>query len=130
MSQEKSSLRYTQDSEPGLARRDGRKGFEYFDARGRRVKQPQLLQRIKSLAIPPAWTDVWICADADGHLQATGRDARGRKQYRYHPRWRELRDQRVGQRGFDAPRRLFGRTRRQPASTGAASMPSPMSTSC
>jgi DNA topoisomerase-1 len=92
MSQEKSSLRYTQDSEPGLARRAGRRGFEYLDARGRRVKQPQALQRIKSLAIPPAWTDVWICADADGHLQATGRDARGRKQYRYHPRWRELRD--------------------------------------
>ncbi len=92
MSQEKSSLRYTQDSEPGLARRAGRKGFEYLDARGRRVKQPQALQRIKSLAIPPAWTDVWICTDADGHLQATGRDARGRKQYRYHPRWRELRD--------------------------------------
>ena len=92
MPQENVSLRYTQDSEPGLRRRSGARGFEYLDAKGRRVRNAGTLQRIKSLAIPPAWTDVWICAEAEGHLQATGRDARGRKQYRYHPRWRELRD--------------------------------------
>ena len=92
MAQEKISLRYTQDTEPGLRRRGDPGRFEYVNARGRRVKDARALQRIKSLAIPPAWTDVWICADSDGHLQATGRDARGRKQYRYHPQWRVLRD--------------------------------------
>jgi DNA topoisomerase I len=92
MAAEKVSLRYTQDNEPGLRRRAARRGFEYVNARGRRVKDTRTLQRIKALAIPPAWTDVWICADADGHLQATGRDARGRKQYRYHAGWREMRD--------------------------------------
>jgi DNA topoisomerase-1 len=92
MAEEKVSLRYTQDNEPGLRRRGDPGRFEYLNTRNRRVKDPRTLQRIKSLAIPPAWTDVWICADAEGHLQATGRDARGRKQYRYHPRWRELRD--------------------------------------
>ena len=59
---------------------------------GQRIREPRIIQRIKSLVIPPAWTDVWICTDPVGHLQATGRDARGRKQYRYHPRWREVRD--------------------------------------
>ncbi|HEX5632935.1 MAG TPA: hypothetical protein VFX50_06885, partial [Gemmatimonadales bacterium] len=85
-------LRYTQDREPGIARREGRRGFEYVDARGRRIRDAATLERIRRLAIPPAWTGVWICADERGHLQATGRDARGRKQYRYHPRWREMRD--------------------------------------
>ena len=85
-------LRYSTDEEPGLGRREGPRGVEYVDARGRRVRDAATLGRVRSLAIPPAWTGVWICADADGHLQATGRDARGRKQYRYHPRWRELRD--------------------------------------
>src|SRR5688572_25345411 len=85
-------LRYASDTEPGIARREGRSGFEYVGSRGRRITSAETLARIRKLAIPPAWTDVWICADARGHLQATGRDARGRKQYRYHARWRESRD--------------------------------------
>jgi DNA topoisomerase-1 len=85
-------LRYSRDGEKGYFRRHAGKGFEYVDANGARVRDEATLERIKSLAIPPAWADVWICADERGHLQATGRDARGRKQYRYHPRWRELRD--------------------------------------
>jgi DNA topoisomerase-1 len=67
-------------------------GFVYRDAKGHAVRNPKTLDRIRSLVIPPAWTDVWICADEHGHLQATGRDARGRKQYRYHPRWTAHRD--------------------------------------
>jgi len=85
-------LRYSRDGEKGFVRRQGASGFEYFDAKDERVADESTLDRIKSLAIPPAWTDVWICGDERGHLQATGRDARGRKQYRYHARWRELRD--------------------------------------
>ncbi len=85
-------LRYSSDQEPGLKRLQADKGFAYEDARGERVRDPEVLDRIKLLAIPPAWTQVWICADERGHLQATGRDARGRKQYRYHSRWREKRD--------------------------------------
>ncbi len=85
-------LRYSRDGEKGYVRRQGTKGFEYLDAKGERVCDEGTLERIKSLTIPPAWTDVWICGDERGHLQATGRDARKRKQYRYHPRWRELRD--------------------------------------
>jgi len=85
-------LRYSRDGEKGYTRRHAGKGFEYFDAKGEKLAAADTLERIKSLAIPPAWTDVWICGDERGHLQATGRDARGRKQYRYHPRWREMRD--------------------------------------
>ncbi|HYC38805.1 MAG TPA: DNA topoisomerase IB [Usitatibacter sp.] len=85
-------LRYARASEPGLRRVETARGFEYRDASGKRVRDARTLERIRALAIPPAWTDVWICADERGHLQATGRDARGRRQYRYHPRWRELRD--------------------------------------
>ena len=85
-------LRYARDGEPGLKREAAAHGFHYFDAKGERVTDAATLERIKRLAIPPAWSDVWICADERGHLQATGRDAKGRKQYRYHPRWRELRD--------------------------------------
>src|SRR3954470_10005088 len=87
---------------PGLTRRttgrrvrQGRRWvptFDILDARGRPVRDEATLERIRRLAIPPAWTDVWICPDPRGHLQATGRDARRRKQYRYHPRWREERD--------------------------------------
>ena len=84
-------LRYSRDGEKGYVRKQGARGFEYHDAKGERITDEATLERIKSLAIPPAWTDVWICGDERGHLQATGRDARGRKQYRYHPRWRELR---------------------------------------
>ena len=86
-------LRYTSDSRPGIQRRRSGTGFTYLTPDGRIVRDRSDLQRIKSLVIPPAWNDVWICPDARGHLQATGRDARGRKQYRYHPRWREVRDE-------------------------------------
>ena len=86
-------LRYVSDRAPGIRRRRSRKGFSYIGPDGERVRQRQRLERIRSLAVPPAWTDVWICTNPNGHIQATGRDARGRKQYRYHPRWREVRDE-------------------------------------
>src|SRR5687767_7748981 len=79
-------LTYVSDREPGLSRRPTRTGFAYRDAAGRAVRNPDVLARIRGLAIPPAWRDVWISARANGHLQAVGRDARGRKQYRYHAR--------------------------------------------
>ena len=85
-------LRYSLDHEPGLARLGEPGEFEYRDADSELVRDAATLERIRSLAIPPAWTNVWICADERGHLQATGRDARGRKQYRYHPAWRETRE--------------------------------------
>ena len=87
------ALRYVSDDEPGLRRHKTRSGFRYVDAAGHTVSDEATLQRVRSLAIPPAYVDVWICTRANGHLQATGRDARGRKQYRYHPRWAEVRDQ-------------------------------------
>jgi len=86
-------LRYVTDTRPGLSRERSGDGFRYLDASGAPVDDEATLARIKSLAIPPAWQDVWICAQGNGHLQATGRDARGRKQYRYHPRWRSVRDE-------------------------------------
>ena len=86
-------LRYTTDTRPGIRRVRNGKGFKYVDADGRVVRAGAELGRIRSLVIPPAWVDVWICPDARGHLQATGRDARGRKQYRYHPKWRQVRDE-------------------------------------
>lgn len=85
-------LHYVDDTQPGLTRKKLRGKFAYFDPAGQRITDPDEIKRINSLAVPPAYTDVWICADPRGHLQATGRDARGRKQYRYHPRWREVRD--------------------------------------
>src|SRR5436305_3430436 len=85
-------LRYVTDDRPGIRRLRSGKGFRYLGADGRPVKDTETLRRIHSLAIPPAWTDVWICPLPNGHLQATGRDDRGRKQYRYHPRWRQVRD--------------------------------------
>jgi DNA topoisomerase-1 len=86
-------LRYVHDHQPGIARRKRGAHFHYVDADGHAVKDADTLARIKSLVIPPAWVDVWICKQPLGHLQATGRDARGRKQYRYHPRWRAQRDE-------------------------------------
>ncbi len=86
-------LRYVADSEPGIRRVKRGKGFTYTGPDGGRISDDRTLHRIASLAIPPAWTDVWICASSRGHLQATGRDGKGRKQYRYHPRWREVRDE-------------------------------------
>jgi len=85
-------LRYVDDGQPGFHRRKAGRGFAYRDARGRTVRDADTLARFRSLAIPPAYTDVWICAWPNGHLQATGRDARGRKQYRYHPDWARQRD--------------------------------------
>jgi len=87
-------LRYVNDVRtPGIRRIGRHNRFRYVDPSGRTISNPAERERIRSLVIPPAWTDVWICADPRGHLQATGRDARGRKQYRYHPRWREVRDE-------------------------------------
>jgi DNA topoisomerase I len=86
-------LRYVNVGEPGIARRrSGAKAFRYLDAEGKAVSDGTTLTRIRALGIPPAWTDVWICADPQGHIQVTGRDVKGRKQYRYHARWREVRD--------------------------------------
>ncbi|AIS17896.1 DNA topoisomerase [Pseudomonas rhizosphaerae] len=86
-------LHYVDDTLPGLRRKKVRGHFAYFTADGERIRDEAQIKRINALVIPPAYTDVWICADPQGHLQATGRDARGRKQYRYHPRWREVRDE-------------------------------------
>jgi DNA topoisomerase I len=85
-------LRYVSDAEPGIRRLRVGERFVYVDPRGKRVRDSRELRRIRGVVIPPAWTNVWICPRADGHLQAAGRDARGRKQYRYHPRWRAFRD--------------------------------------
>ena len=85
-------LRYVSDARPGIRRRKSGKGFLYTRVDGSRLFEPDVLRRIKALAVPPAWTDVWICPFAEGHIQATGRDARGRKQYRYHARFREVRE--------------------------------------
>jgi DNA topoisomerase-1 len=87
------SLRYVTGEGPGIRRVRQGKGFRYVDARGKAVRDPDVLERIRNLVLPPAWEDVWICPYANGHLQATGRDARGRKQYRYHDRWRTVRDE-------------------------------------
>jgi DNA topoisomerase I len=86
-------LRYVSDNQPGIRRKATGKGVTYVRPDGSTLTDDEDLNRIKRLAIPPAWTDVWICANPRGHLQATGRDARGRKQYRYHPRYREVRDE-------------------------------------
>lgn len=86
-------LRYVADEMPGIRREHSGKGFRYRYPTGELVSDPAVLQRIKALVVPPAWTRVWICPDPCGHLQATGRDDRGRKQNRYHPRWREVRDE-------------------------------------
>ena len=86
-------LRYSSDDSPGISRRRAGSGFSYADARGRLVRHQATLSRIRALAIPPAWRNVWISPHASGHIQATGRDARGRKQYRYHPRWTATRDE-------------------------------------
>lgn len=98
-------LRYVEDDQPGIQRQRNGKGFRYVYPDGGPVRDPDELRRIRSLAIPPAWTHVWICSIPNGHLQATGRDSKGRKQYRYHPQWRILRDEVKYDRLI-----LFGRT--------------------
>ena len=85
-------LRYVSDARPGIRRKKVGTGFSYARADGSKLIEKDVLRRIKTLAIPPAWTEVWICPFTDGHIQATGRDAKGRKQYRYHPRFREVRE--------------------------------------
>jgi len=92
-SAEAAGLRYVNDAMPGIRREREGDEFRYIGANGKPIEDPNKLKRIKSLAIPPAWTEVWICPYANGHIQATARDAKGRKQYRYHPRWREVRDE-------------------------------------
>jgi DNA topoisomerase-1 len=90
---EEAGLRYVSDADPGITRKPARgHGFNYLRPDGSPLTDEKTLDRIRSLAIPPAWTDVWICPRADGHIQATGRDQKGRKQYRYHARWRQVRD--------------------------------------
>ena len=90
---EEAGLRYVSDDQPGYTRKRKGDDFEYFDTEGKRIRDENRLLRIKRIGVPPAYTDVWICPSANGHIQATGRDARGRKQYRYHERWREARDE-------------------------------------
>lgn len=92
-SAQSAGLRYVSDAEKGIRRIKRGKGFSYVGPDGERIGDQRTLDRIAALAIPPAWTDVWICLSPRGHLQATGRDDKGRKQYRYHPRWREVRDE-------------------------------------
>ncbi|HVW78923.1 MAG TPA: DNA topoisomerase IB [Alloacidobacterium sp.] len=92
-SAKEAGLRYVTDAQPGIQRKRQGKGFRYIDAEGKPVRDAETLARIRSLVIPPAWNNVWICANPKGHLQATGRDAKGRKQSKYHPRWREVRDE-------------------------------------
>src|SRR3954462_13058049 len=89
---EAAGLVYVSDEERGIRRERKGDSFEYYKANGEQVAAETTLERIRKLAIPPAYVDVWICPRANGHLQATGRDARGRKQYRYHPQFRELRE--------------------------------------
>jgi DNA topoisomerase-1 len=90
---EEAGLQYVSDERPGYRRKRTGKKFQYLDTEGKPIRNEQRLLRIKRLAIPPAWTDVWVCPSPNGHIQATGRDARGRKQYCYHERWREVRDE-------------------------------------
>jgi DNA topoisomerase-1 len=100
-------LRYVNDDEPGLTRKGTAvANFSYHRPDGGEVRAPHVLRRIRALAIPPAWTDVWICSDPHGHIQATGRDQKGRKQYRYHPRWQEVRDESKYARMIDFARAL------------------------
>jgi DNA topoisomerase-1 len=90
---EEAGLRYVSDDQPGYTRKRKGDGFEYFDTEGKRIRDETRVLRLNRLAVPPAYTDVWLCPSPNGHIQATGRDARGRKQYRYHERWRETRDE-------------------------------------
>lgn len=99
-------LRYVSDVRPGFRRRKAGAWFEYIGLDGKRITDRKTVERINRLAIPPAYSDVWICADGRGHLQATGRDARGRKQYRYHPLWRATRDKGKFGRVVDFGKRL------------------------
>jgi DNA topoisomerase I len=87
---EEANLRYVSDEKPGFSRQKVGKEFRYYDLEGNFIKDRKTLDRIDGLAIPPAWEDIWICSKANGHIQATGRDEKGRKQYRYHEKWNEI----------------------------------------
>jgi DNA topoisomerase-1 len=86
-------LRYVTDTHPGIIRKRAGKHFSYVGLDGKPIHDEEVIQRIRSLGIPPAWKNVWICPNPRGHIQATGRDAKGHKQYRYHPLWRKIRDE-------------------------------------
>src|SRR3954447_7500747 len=116
-------LNHVCDDQPGIRRRRAGKGFTYIGPDGRPVRDPATLQRIRSLAIPPAYRDVWICTDPLGHIQATGRDDRGRKQYRYHPRWREGRDSTKYERMLDFGKALPAIRQRIAADMGKRGLP-------
>ena len=89
---EAAGLTYVDDRDPGITRKGTPRGIEFRDADGKQIRNKATLERISKLVIPPAWTEVWICPDPNGHIQVTGRDVKGRKQYRYHDDWRALRD--------------------------------------
>ena len=118
-----SGLIYVSDTEPGIRRTRAGKGFRYLGPKRKPVHHQRTLERIRSLAIPPAYTDVWICSKARGHLQATGRDARGRKQYRYHPEWRETRDNGKFSRMIEFGRALPGLRKRLKADLALPGLP-------
>jgi DNA topoisomerase-1 len=120
---EQAGLVYVSDEEPGIRRRRSGKGFSFRNPDGSAVKDKDTLARIKALAIPPAYADVWICADPKGHIQATGRDDRGRKQYRYHPRWREVRDSTKYERMLDFGKALPAIRERISADMGKRGLP-------
>lgn len=116
-------LLYVGDDMPGITRRRAGSGFSYRDPDGRAVKDKETLSRLRGLAVPPAWTDVWMCPSPEGHIQATGRDARGRKQYRYHPKWREVRDETKYHRMVAFARALPGIRDRVSADMGRRGLP-------
>jgi DNA topoisomerase I len=120
---EAARLRYVSDLDPGIRRVRSGKGFRYVGPDRKPVRDPEALKRIRSLVLPPAWQEVWICTRADGHLQATGRDARGRKQYRYHPRWRAVRDETKYERVLAFARALPGLRARVEADLSRAGLP-------
>ena len=116
-------LRYVNDRQPGITRKRVGGDFVYRNPEGKVIKDAAELARIKKLAVPPAWTDVWICPLENGHLQATGRDARRRKQYRYHPRWRHTRDETKYERMLEFGRALPAIRRRVEADLGLPGLP-------
>jgi DNA topoisomerase-1 len=116
-------LRYVSDRQPGITREAAAGGFVYRDPAGKLIKDAAELGRIKALAVPPAWTDVWICPHENGHLQATGRDARRRKQYRYHARWRRTRDETKYEHMLDFGRALPDIRRRVAADLALPGLP-------
>jgi DNA topoisomerase-1 len=116
-------LRHVNDDDPGITRRRRGERFVYDGPDGRRVRDAETLVRIRALAIPPAWTDVWICPIPNGHIQATGRDARGRKQYRYHARWREVRDENKYDRMIEVGEALPGIRERVDNDLGRSGLP-------